>query len=88
VTALRREPPGSLAAAAGGGGEPATREVWFDADGPVGCPILRRGDLTPGAELEGPAIVEEPDSTTLVFAGDILRVDPSGVLVLTIGGGR
>ena len=33
---------------------PRRAEVWFDADGPVDCPILRRGDLAPGAELDGP----------------------------------
>ena len=53
---------------------------------PVDCPIYRREELDPGAVLEGPAVIEEPDSTTLVFAGDRLLVHPSGVLVLTIGG--
>jgi hypothetical protein len=29
--------------------------------------------------------VEEIDSTTLVFPGDVLEVHPSGSLVLTVG---
>jgi N-methylhydantoinase A len=65
--------------------EPTTRPVWFDADGPVECPIHRRASLRPGAELEGPAVIEEPDSTTLVFPDDHLVVHESGVLVLTVG---
>jgi N-methylhydantoinase A len=87
VTAMRPESPPQLAAP-----DPADapapvehRSVWFDADGPVDCPILRRADLARGARLAGPAVVEEVDSTTLVFPGDALEVHPGGSLVLTIG---
>ena len=69
-----------------GPAEPNLREVWLDAEGPIDCPIYRRETLTPGAVIDGPAVIEEPDSTTLVFRGDRLAVHPSGVLVLTIGG--
>ena len=48
----------------------------------------RQQGLEPGTELEGPAVIEEPDSTTLVFPGDALVVHESGVLVLTVGGAR
>ena len=65
--------------------EQTSRPVWFDADGPVECPIHRRASLRSGAELEGPAVIEEPDSTTLVFPADRLSVHESGVLVLTVG---
>ncbi len=85
VTALRPELPVPLVAESGSPAEPARREVWFNADSPVDCPIYRRESLAPGTELEGPAIVEEPDSTTLVFDGDRLVVHESGVLVITIG---
>ncbi len=88
VTALRPEEPVRLAAGGGSEAEPARREVWFHGDGPVDCPIHRRESLAPGTDLEGPAIIEEPDSTTLVFEGDRLLVHPSGVLVLTIGAAR
>jgi N-methylhydantoinase A len=85
VTAFRPDPPVQLAAAAGEGAEPGRRAVWFDPDAPVDCPIHRREELAPGTELDGPAVVEEPDSTTLLFEGDRLVVHESGVLVLTIG---
>jgi N-methylhydantoinase A len=85
VTALRPESAIPLVAETSAPAEPTLRSVWFEADSPVDCPIYRRAALVPGTELEGPAVIEEPDSTTLVFAGDRLVVHPSGVLVLTIG---
>ena len=69
----------------GGYAEPGSREVWFDAEAPVYCPIYRRDGLAPGVVLQGPAVIQESDSTTLVFDGDRLIVHPSGVLILTIG---
>jgi N-methylhydantoinase A len=87
VTALRPELPFQLAAP-----DPATapapaelRWVWFDADGPVECPIFRRQELAVATRLVGPAVIEEVDSTTLVFPGDALEIQPAGSLVLAIG---
>jgi N-methylhydantoinase A len=86
VTALRPDAPIPLVAGSVTLSEPSLRPVWFEPDGPVDCPIHRRDALAAGTALDGPAIVEEPDSTTLVFPGDRLLVHESGVLVLTIGG--
>jgi N-methylhydantoinase A len=85
VSALRPEQPPALAAPVGVAGTATSRAVWFDAGGPTECPIVRREQLTAGDELEGPLVIEEVDSTTLVPPGDTLRVHPSGVLVLTLG---
>jgi N-methylhydantoinase A len=63
----------------------AERQVWFDASGPVACGVIRRETLAPGDELTGPLVIEEPDSTTLLHPGDGIRVDASGVLLLTLG---
>jgi N-methylhydantoinase A len=89
VTAVRPEPPPAIAAPAPTGApEPIeVRPVWFDADGPVECPIFRRDALSGGARLDGPAVIEEVDSTTLVDPGDRLEVHPGGSLVVTIGEG-
>jgi N-methylhydantoinase A len=87
VTALRPEAAPGLAAP-GGDGAPApveVRRVWFDADGPVDCPVYRRDGLPAQTTIDGPAIVEEVDSTTLVFPGDLLRVHERASLLLTIG---
>lgn len=62
------------------------RQVYFEERGLVECPIHRREILGPGARIEGPAIVEETASTTLVHPGDLLTVDASSNLVITVKG--
>jgi N-methylhydantoinase A len=53
-----------------------TRRVRFDeVEEPVETPIYLRGELPAGAELDGPAIVEQLDSTTLVPPGWRAEVD-------------
>jgi N-methylhydantoinase A len=49
------------------------RRVHFGAW--VETPIYGRHDLLPGAALSGPAIIEQPDTTTVVPAGMRIRVD-------------
>jgi N-methylhydantoinase A len=87
VTALRPEAAPPLVAPVGRAArEPVdVRSVWFEAAGAVDCAIFRRDALAAGIVLEGPAIVEETDSTTVVFPGDLLRVHERGSLLLTIG---
>ncbi|WP_420639223.1 hydantoinase/oxoprolinase family protein [Candidatus Poriferisocius sp.] len=41
------------------------RRAYFNA-GPVDTPVHRRVDLRPGHRINGPAIIEEPSSTTVV----------------------
>jgi N-methylhydantoinase A len=86
VTALRPDELPTLAPPTGSpGAKPASvRPVWFGPEAPVECPIYKREDLAAGTEFRGPAVIEEPDSTTLVHAGDQLLVHPSGVLLLTL----
>ena len=85
VTALSPEQPPAFALSPASPSAPEERAVWFDAAGPVTCAVVRRSSLVPGAELAGPLVIEEPDSTTLVHPGDTVRVDGSGALVLSIG---
>ena len=62
----------------------ATRSVYFaESDGYVECPIYDRYRLGPGGVLEGPAIVEEIDSTTVIHPGYQAQVDKFGNLILT-----
>ena len=58
------------------------REVWFDPRAPIGTPVYQRATLRPGHLIEGPAVVEQLDSTTLVWPGQSMRVDRYGQLVL------
>jgi N-methylhydantoinase A len=85
VTALRPERRLELALGPHGDKPPQSRQVWFDGRGAVECAVVRRDTLRAGDELAGPCVIEEADSTTLVHPGDRVRVDASGVLVLTLG---
>jgi N-methylhydantoinase A len=59
----------------------AMREAWLGgAFRPV--PVLDRARLAPGNRFDGPAIVEQMDSTTLVPPGWTARVDSYANLVL------
>jgi len=80
--------------AARGGTTPArksVRPVYFDGAF-RDTPIYDRVVLPPGYRLEGPAVVEEFGSTTVVFPGQSLDVDPHGTLIIrpaaTSGGPR
>ena len=86
VTALSPEPPTNFRMAPKPGRAPSGgRKVWFDAKGAVDCAVFSRIKLGEG-DADGPAVVEEVDSTTIVFPGDRIRLDPSGVMVLSLGG--
>ena len=62
------------------------RPVWFGPHGPEDTPVHDRSRLRPGVELEGPAIVEQLDATTVVHPGDRVRMDAHGNLTITLGG--
>lgn len=56
------------------------RQVWFAETGSVPTPIYARDQLPLDAELRGPGIVEQMDSTTVVPPHATLRVDAWGSL--------
>ena len=61
----------------------ASRPAYFvESGGLVDCSIYDRYKLQPGFEIEGPAIVEEVDSTTVIHPGYRAVVDKSGNLFL------
>ena len=45
------------------------REVYFKESGQTSCPVYDRGDLSAGAEIEGPAVIQESSSTVIVYPG-------------------
>ncbi|HXW40047.1 MAG TPA: hydantoinase/oxoprolinase family protein [Xanthobacteraceae bacterium] len=57
------------------------RPVYFDG-GFRDTPVLARASLGAGFALDGPAVVEEFGSTTVVFPGQHLTVDPHGILII------
>jgi N-methylhydantoinase A len=63
------------------------RERRMDAGrGRVTAQILDRASLRPGDRVEGPALVEQPDSTTLLAPGEKAEVDAAGNLVVRAQG--
>lgn len=50
--------------------------------------VYTRTLLKPGDTLQGPAIIEERESTTVIEYGDLLTVDTVGNLRICIGGAR
>ena len=64
------------------------RPVFFaESSGFVDCPIYDRYLLSAGTIVEGPAIVEEFDTTTVLHPGYMASVDRFGNLLLTQNGG-
>jgi N-methylhydantoinase A len=59
----------------------STRPVYFGA-AYQDTPVFDRSSLPPGGRLNGPAVVEEFGSTTVIFPGQYLEVDPHGILVI------
>jgi N-methylhydantoinase A len=60
-----------------------SRMVDFSEDGRHEAAVYARDNLPAGALLDGPLIVEEATSTTLVHPGQKLRVDDFGFLHIT-----
>ncbi|MDJ1006276.1 MAG: hydantoinase/oxoprolinase family protein [Paracoccaceae bacterium] len=61
-----------------------TRTIQCDVTGQsVEAALVRRAELTPGARFAGPALIVEPQTTTLVGADFAAEVDGFGNLVLT-----
>ena len=68
---LRRYPRGD-----GSPAQPRTmRGVHLGSAEPVHVPVFHRSDLAPGAEINGPAVVEEKTSTLVLYAGQTARID-------------
>ena len=66
-----------------------TRKAFFDSIGKfVDTPTFARHELLAGNKIEGPALIEEHASTTVVLPNDSLEVDQFGNLVISITGKR
>lgn len=78
----------SLKGAADGGDVGAKmkgkRAAWFE-NGYVDVPVYDRYALVSGDHFDGPAIIEERESTTVVAPGDCVEIDASLNLRVSIG---
>ena len=59
------------------------REVWWSSMGKQVTPIYHREDLLAGMTMNGPLIIEQDDTTTVVPSGWELRVFGNGHLIIT-----
>jgi len=73
--------PTAAAAAVPAGGRP----VSFDGVGWIETPVYDRARLAAGQRIDGPAVVEQLDATTVLLPGDRARVDGVGNLVVEVG---
>lgn len=60
------------------------RKVWFRDYGFVETDIYERGLMPVGAKFEGPAIVEQPDTTTVIPPKSKCHVDKYGNIVINV----
>ena len=57
------------------------RPVYFDG-ALRDTTVYQRETLPPRLRLEGPLVIEEFGSTTVVFPGQSMEVDPHGILII------
>jgi N-methylhydantoinase A/oxoprolinase/acetone carboxylase beta subunit len=75
-------PAGTVPAAA------QTRSVYFSGLGFVETPVFRRRDLLAGHAIDGPAIVDQLDSTMVIYPHHRAHVDAYGNLLMRLHGGQ
>lgn len=64
-----------------GTGQPFTEhEAYFPETGLTALPVYRREDVPPAHPVKGPALIEDPWATTLVYPGHTSLVDRAGNL--------
>jgi N-methylhydantoinase A len=61
-----------------------TRPVIFQEDA-IDCPVYWRESLPPGERIEGPAVIQEYASTTLLFPQDRAEVTGTRELLIRVG---
>ena len=59
------------------------RDVFF-RDGTIRSPVYDRHSLKSGHQIDGPAVLEQIDSTTIICPGQSGRVDINGNLIITL----
>jgi N-methylhydantoinase A len=60
------------------------RKVWFSYENAQDTPVYDRAELMSGDAIEGPAVIEQLDSTTLLFPCDRATVDPHLNLIVEL----
>ena len=85
IGAIRKPEPRPLADTSRRALPSGVRRACFPGVGRVEAPVFERAGLTPGTELAGPALIEEPGATVVLFPGHRLEVDRLGNLSVRTG---
>jgi N-methylhydantoinase A len=82
------KPPLPILAAGAAAEAVARRRTLFAAGDWYDTPVFRRDSLAPGQALAGPAVIEQMDTTSLIFPGDHCVVDDQGNMIVTLDQGN
>ena len=82
---VKKHPPTPIKASGSRRAKPAkTRRVYLDESGFRRVPVYSRVSIPVGAKMRGPAIIEEPTSTTIIRKGNLMTNDRYGNLVVEV----
>jgi N-methylhydantoinase A len=87
-SAPRERPPLRVGEGSGARARCRRMVVLYRNEPPVQVPVIERESLRSSEVIEGPAIIEEYASTTLVWPGDVLQRSETGELVINVGAKR
>ncbi len=81
---VKKHPPKPMKASRGRAKPAKTRSVYLDESGFRRLPVYSRDSIPVGAKIHGPAIIEEPTSTTILRRGNLMTNDRYGNLVVEV----
>ena len=83
IARLDRPTPQPSGAGSASQAKPARAvHAYFGAHGRMETPVYLGAELAPGSEFDGPAIIEEPTTTVVVYPGMTARVSAAGNYIL------
>jgi N-methylhydantoinase A len=62
----------------------STRTCYFSGTGKIETPVFKPADLLPGTRVSGPAVIEEPTTTLVIYPGMAAQVADTGNYLLHI----
>jgi N-methylhydantoinase A len=63
----------------------SSRRAYFPETGFIDCPVYDRYTFAPGVTLQGPALIEERESTCVLGHNDHARLDEYGNVIVELG---
>ena len=66
------------------GSSSSTRTCYFSSTGKIETPVFKPADLVPGTRVSGPAVIEEPTTTLVIYPGMAAQVAATGNYLLHI----